>query len=133
MPRTQHVVMARPTLAVIVTIVWGLLALPGLLAAALSPMFFDAPGSVNNPAAWFNALVIVSFPVLCVLSIGGTWVLWFARRSHPGSRSAAAGQIVLACLPLVPVAYVVAASVVETAGVIFSGQPMGLHSTIIRQ
>jgi len=124
---------SRPTLAVIVTVVWGVLALPGLLAAALSPMFFDAPGSMNNPIAWINALIVVSFPVLCFLSIGATWVFWLARKGRPPSRAASSAQVALACLPLLPVAYIVAAMVIETAGVLLSGQPMGLHSTIIKQ
>ena len=38
----------------------------------------------------------------------------------------------LHALPLLPIAYFVAAMAIETAGVIFSGQPLGLHSTIIK-
>lgn len=125
--------MSRPTLAVIVTVVWGVLALPGLLAAALAPMFFDAPGSMNNPVAWINALIVVSFPILCLLSIGATWLFWFARKGRAPSRAASSAQVVLACLPLLPIGYIVVAMVVETAGVLLSGQPMGLHSTIIKQ
>jgi len=125
--------MSRPTLAVIVTVVWGVLALPGLLAAALAPMFFDAPGSMNNPVAWINALIVVSFPVLCFLSIGATWLFWLARKGRPASRAASSAQVVLACLPLLPIGYVVVAMAVETAGALLSGQPMGLHSTIIKQ
>jgi hypothetical protein len=79
---------ARPTLPIVVTAVWGVLLLPGLLGAALSVMFFDAPGSMTNPAAWTNASIVVSFPVLCLLS--------------------------------------------GTIGVLTSGQPLGLHSTIIK-
>jgi len=124
---------SRPTLAIIVTIVWGVLALPGLLAAALAPMFFDAPGSTNNPLAWINALIVVSFPVLCLLSIGATWLFWFARKGRAPSHAASSMQVVLAALPLLPIAYIVVAMVVETAGVLLSGQPMGLHSTIIKQ
>jgi hypothetical protein len=123
----------RPTLAVIVTVVWGILALPGLLGAALAPMFFDAPGSMNNPVAWINALIVVSFPVLCFLSIAGSWILWAARKNSAPSRLSSSAQFGLACLPLLPVAYVVVALVAETAGVLLSGQPMGLHSTIIHQ
>jgi len=124
---------SRPTLAIIVTIVWGVLALPGLLGAALAPMFFDAPGSTNNPLAWINALIVVSFPVLCLLSIGATWLFWFARKGRAPSHAASSMQVVLAALPLLPIAYIVVAMVVETAGVLLSGQPMGLHSTIIKQ
>jgi len=115
----------RPTLAIVVTAVWGVLLLPGLLGAALSPMFFDAPGSMDNPAAWINALIVVSFPILCLLSIAGTWMVWRLRAPGPA-------QIVTACLPLIPIVYVAGAMIVETVGVLLSGQPLGLHSTIIR-
>jgi|SRR5581483_5191919 len=125
--------MQRPTVAVIVTVVWGVLALPGLLAAALSPMFFDAPGSVNNPVAWINALIVVSFPVLCFLSIAATWTVWLTRKNRSPSRLSTSVQIGVACLPLLPVLYIAVAMIAETAGVVLSGQPMGLHSTIIHQ
>jgi|GEM_PF-1670341 hypothetical protein len=120
-----------PTSVVLVTAIWGLLFLPGLLGAALSPMFFDAPGSMNHPAAWMNALIVVSFPCLCILSIAGSWIVWAWRRRHP-TRFFTGAQIAVALLPLIPVTYVVGAMIVETAGVIASGQPLGLHSTIIK-
>jgi hypothetical protein len=121
----------RPTLAVIVTVVWGLLLLPGLLGAALSPMFFDAPGSMENPAAWTNALIVVSFPVLCLVSIGASWIVWAMRRRRP-SRSSHYAAVAAAALPLIPVGYFAAALAIETAGAMASGQPLGLHSTIIK-
>jgi hypothetical protein len=120
----------RPIFAIVVTVVWGVLLFPGLLGAALSPMFFDAPGSMENPVAIFNALVVVSFPILCIISIAGVWILWSLHRRAP--RRVPYAQIAAACLPLFPVGYVVVAMIVETAGVIFSGQPLGLHSTIIK-
>jgi hypothetical protein len=101
------------------------------LGAALAPMFFDAPGSMNNPAAWANALIVVSFPVLCLLSIAGTWIVWsFARRAS--ARFMSGVQIAVACLPLIPILYVFAAMAIATVAVIVSGQPLGLHSTIIK-
>ncbi len=122
----------RPTVAIVATAVWGVLLIPGLVGAALSPMFFDAPGgSMNDPAAWINALIVVSFPCLCLVSIAGAWIVWLWRKRSP-TRSGSYAQIVLACLPLIPVIYVGAALVIETVGVLRSGQPLGLHSTIIR-
>lgn len=121
----------KPTLAVIVTAVWGVLLLPGLLGAALSPMSFDAPGSMDNPAAWMNALIVVSFPLLCLLSIGGSWLVWSVRRRNPTQTSSYAA-IAAAALPLLPIAYFVVVMVIGTVGVLFSGQPLGLHSTIIK-
>jgi hypothetical protein len=123
--------MMRPTIAIIASAVWGALLIPGLLGAALSTMFFDAPGSMNNPVAWINAGIVVSFPLLCLVAIAGSWVVWSARRNREASKASAVTSVAVASLPLLPVAYVVVAMAIETIGVIASGQPMGLHSTII--
>ena len=122
----------RPTIAIIASAVWGVLLIPGLLGAALSPMFFDAPGSMGNPAAWINALIIVSFPLLCCIAIAGSWIVWAARRNKEPTRASSVAIFAAAALPLLPVGYVVIAFAVETIGVMASGQPMGLHSTIIQ-
>lgn len=121
----------RPTLPLVATIVWGFLLLPGLVGAALSVMFFDAPGSINNPAAWTNALIVASFPVLCLVAIAGSWMVWSMHRGRPRPHFPYAA-LVFALLPALPIAYVVAAMAIETVGVLFSGQPLGLHSTIIK-
>ena len=120
-----------PTLPIIVTVIWALLLLPGLVGALLSPMFFDAPGSMHNPAAIINALIVVSFPLLCILSIVLIWALWLAYKRRP-TRFRANGQIVAALLPLMPIAYFVTALFIGEARLIASHQPLGLHSTIIQ-
>ena len=117
-------------IAIVVTIVWGVLTVPGVFAALFSVMFFDAPGSIDNPAAWLNALVVVSFPCLCVIAIVGTWILHAVRRSSDNPRLSIP-QIGVACLPLLPVAYVALMMLIGTVGVVLSGQPLGLHSTVI--
>jgi hypothetical protein len=122
----------RPTLPVVATAVWGVLLFPGLVGAALSPMFFDAPGSMNNPAAWTNAMIIVSFPLLCLISIAGSWIAWSFRKRSMATGTPYAG-LALALLPALPIAYVAAVMSVGTIGVLTSGQPLGLHSTIIKQ
>jgi hypothetical protein len=121
----------RPTVVVVATLVWGALLLPGLLGAALSVMFFDAPGSMNNPAAWANALIVASFPLLCIVSIAASWIVW-ARRKNRIGRFLVGTQLAVACLPLLPIAYIAGAMVIGTIGVLVSGQPLGLHSTIIK-
>jgi len=121
----------RPTLPLVATLVWGTLLFPGLLGAALSPMFFDAPGSMNNPAAWTNAMIIVSFPFLCLISITGSWIFWSIRKRVAAGGAPYASWAV-ALLPALPIAYVAAAMIIQTVGVLFSGQPLGLHSTIIK-
>jgi hypothetical protein len=123
--------MPRPTIAIVASGVWGVLLIPGLVGAALSVMFFDAPGSMENPVAWINAGIVVSFPLLCVVAIAGSWVVWAARRNRDASKASTLASIAVASLPLLPVAYVAVAMAIETIGVIASGQPMGLHSTVI--
>ena len=113
----------RPLVPLIVTIVWGLFLVPGLVGALLSPMMFDAPGSMHNPAAIFFVLVILSFPVLCVLSIAGTWVSW--------KFDSGVAQVIAACLPLVPVGIVVLNMVVGMIVGVATEGPPGLHTTVI--
>lgn len=119
-------------LPIVATAVWGVLLIPGLLGAALSVMFFDAPGSMSNPAAWTNALIVVSFPVLCLVSIAGSWMVWSVHRGRPRLHFPYAA-LVFALLPALPVAYFAAVMAIGTIGVLISGQPLGLHSTIIKQ
>lgn len=121
----------RPTLPIVATAVWGFLLFPGLLGAALSVMFFDAPGSTSNPAAWINALIVVSFPVLCLVAIAGSWIVWSVHRGTP-RRHPAYAALAFALLPALPIAYVAAAMAIQTVGVLTSGQPLGLHTTIIK-
>ncbi|HEY1654665.1 MAG TPA: hypothetical protein VGF86_06105 [Candidatus Tumulicola sp.] len=119
-----------PTLPIVVSVIWGALLLPGLAGAALSVMFFDAPGSIDNPVAWANALIVVSFPCLCVAAIVGSWIVW-AWRKRTRSRFATGSAVVVAGLPLIPVAYVAVALAFEVFGAVASGQTMGVHSTMI--
>lgn len=127
----SHAPAPRPTVPLVATLVWGTLLLPGLLGAALSPMFFDAPGSMNNPAAWTNAAIIVSFPILCLISIAGSWIAWSFRK-RAVTRGVPVASLAVALLPALPIAYVAAAMAIETVGVLTSGQPLGLHTTIIK-
>ena len=124
--------MSRPTFAIIVSVIWSVLLIPGVLGAMLSVMFFDAPGSMNNPAAWINALVVVSFPLLCIASIAGVWLVWAVRNRQAITRSTITAQIVIACLPLLPIAYFGATMAIGTIGMLMSGQAPGLHTTIIQ-
>jgi len=121
----------RPALPIVATAIWGVLLIPGLVGAALSPMFFDAPGSMNNPAAWTNAMIIVSFPLLCLISIAGSWIAWSFRK-RTGVVGPPYAALALALLPALPIAYVAAVTIIGTLGVLTSGQPLGLHSTIIK-
>lgn len=66
---------------------WGLSAVASLLPLMFSVMLFDAPGSENNP--WLIALAggLASFPVLCVVSIAASWIIWVVTRNWPAERA----------------------------------------------
>ncbi len=118
---------ARPLVPIVASVVWGVLFFPGLFGAAMSAMFFDAPGSESNPYAWINAGIVTSFPLLCLLSIALGWLLWAVQRRRAATRRRS--QIVVACLPMLPIAYLVAVIVVGLVELMTSGAPPGLHST----
>ena len=79
----------------------------GLLIAPIAFMSFDAPGSQYNPIAWMAALTILSYPILCFLTIIGGWIL-FALRKH---RSATLCSMVPMLNIVVILAFVFAAEV----------------------
>jgi len=116
----------RPTLPLIVTFVWGTLLIPGLVSLLFTPMMFDAPGSASNPMTYLIILFVLSFPVLCIISLIGTWIVFNAQKRSP-ERSLAVPQIVIACLPLIPIGIWIV-EFMFTVGT----QPWGLHSTIIQ-
>ncbi|HVA33952.1 MAG TPA: hypothetical protein VNG31_07365 [Candidatus Baltobacteraceae bacterium] len=89
---------AKPILPIVVSVVWGLLLAPGAFGALMSPMIFDSGESAR---AWTIFTLIVSFPILCVISIVASWLLWpLARSSAMPMRYV---SIAVACLPLVPI------------------------------
>ncbi|HYL26984.1 MAG TPA: hypothetical protein VEW74_04055 [Candidatus Nitrosotalea sp.] len=116
----------RPTIPLIVTFVWGTLLIPGLLSLLFTPMMFDAPGSASNPMTYLMILFVLSFPVLCIISLIGTWVVFNVQTRSP-EKSLAAPQIVVACLPLVPIGIWIV-QFIFTIGT----QPWGLHTTVIQ-
>ena len=120
-----------PLIPILTSAIWGVLLLPGLVGALLSPMMFDAPGSMENPAAWINALSIVSFPCLCIVSIATVWIVYGRHKHHP-TRGTMAGQLVAAGLPLLPILYFVIVLIVGMMWLALSGQTPGLHSIEIK-
>ncbi|MFT3709733.1 MAG: hypothetical protein QM817_19060 [Archangium sp.] len=101
---------SKPTVALIATGVWGAGFVLGLLMTAMSVMLFDAPGSEN--VVWTQLLFasVASAPVLCVLSVIGSWVAWLVTRNQEAGR----GRVLrasIALLPLLSVVFVVIASV----------------------
>jgi hypothetical protein len=117
----------RPILAILVTVVWGLLTVPGLVIALFgAPMAFDAPGSAANPLVWAIVFGVISFPVLCIVSIAGSWIAWKMSGPSASSRAASGVRFVMACLPLIPV-IVVVTSMALSAAVTTGGNAMEMH------
>ena len=89
-----------PVLAIVVTAVWGLLSVPGLLIAVAGvPMAFDAPGSAANPLVWIIVLGFLSFPVACIVSIVASWLTCRMPKV----------RVAMASIPLLPILTIVAA------------------------
>jgi hypothetical protein len=99
----------RPTLAIVMTIVWGVLLLPGALLAITSPFMFD---SGENPFVWSLFWAALAFPILCVASIVGSWVAWRILKASPVGRKQYL-SIAIAYMPLVPAVYLIAAMIVH--------------------
>jgi hypothetical protein len=108
---------ARPVLAIIVTVVWGLAFIPGCMGAMMSPMIFDAGESVmHNPWALWLFGMALAFPVLCLLSIASSWIWWAVMRRRSMSRALRIAQVALACLPLIPIAFLIFRMVSNPSG-----------------
>jgi len=115
--------MERPLLPIVATIVWGLLFVPGALSLLFAVgMGFDAPGAATNPGTYITIAVAASFPILCLLSIAGSWIVWGWGRGVHSTRVAQV-SVLTACLPLIPVLFFVLNSVTS-----FSS-PHGIHVT----
>ena len=51
----------------------------GVVGAIMSPMVFDAKGSVLNPIAWLAFLLVISFWAICLIGPFVSWVFWMRR------------------------------------------------------
>ena len=60
---------------IVASVVFTLAVTPGVWAAMMSVMLFDAPGSEHNPAVLAFFYTIVSFPILCILSLA-SWIFY---------------------------------------------------------
>jgi hypothetical protein len=71
---------ARLTL-LLTSVLFGLLMIPGVGAVMISPMVFESPASNENPTLVAFTVALVSYPVLALLSIPGSWVA-YARKHY---------------------------------------------------
>jgi hypothetical protein len=78
-----------------ISLVIDLCILPiSLLNALLSPMIFDAPGSLNNPIAWIILLGCLGYPIIIIAS------LVLSRRSYKNQQYSR--SLFLSAVPFIP-------------------------------
>ena len=53
-----------------------------LLALAMAPMLFDAPGSRSQPLPWLMLVLVVATPVACLVGATGGWLAYILRRTR---------------------------------------------------
>ena len=68
------------TWLILTTVFFCIAGLLSLVPVMMSPMIFDAPGSERNPAAIVLFVCIISFPVICIVSIPLSWVCYKRER-----------------------------------------------------
>ncbi len=86
---------AKKTVLKVTTGLWLLATVPGIGLAMFSVMLFDAPGSEENPATIALFYSLSTFPVICVVSVVLSWILYRRQWSTVACW--------IACLPLLNV------------------------------
>ena len=51
-----------------------------LLALAMAPMLFDAPGSRTQVLPWLSLVLVVAAPIACLVGITGGWLAYITKR-----------------------------------------------------
>lgn len=80
---------------IVTTLLFAIGGVLGIFPALFSPMMFDAPGSTQNPFTVALFLSVISFPVVCLLSIVVSWVLYALDRRR--------AAWLFALIPLIPI------------------------------
>lgn len=73
------------TINIITTSIFSVLLLGSLGPAIMSPMMFDAPGSLENNGIIILFISVFTFPLVCLVSIIATWV-FFGFKKYRASR-----------------------------------------------
>ena len=53
-----------------------------LLALAMAPMLFDAPGSASAVLPWLLLVLVVATPVVCLVGVTGGWLAYIVHRKR---------------------------------------------------
>lgn len=80
---------------IVTTLLFAVGGVLGVIPALFSPMMFDAPGSTENPFTVALFLSVISFPVVSLLSIVISWLLYAFDRPR--------AAWLLALTPLIPI------------------------------
>jgi hypothetical protein len=98
----------RPPVWLIVLYVLSLLTiLAWPFIALMSAFAFDAPGSAEDPAVWTGVIAVLSYPVLPVIGVLGSFLFYRGGRRVPAYVLAGLGAIPLALFVLVFIAMVI--------------------------
>ncbi len=94
---------ARPRVPVWLIVIY-VLALATLLAwpfvAFMSIFAFDAPGSTNNPAVWSGVILVLSYPLLPLIGVPGSFFAYRKGWRVPSYILAGLGAVPLAIILL---------------------------------
>ncbi|HEY9764065.1 MAG TPA: hypothetical protein V6D07_16150 [Trichocoleus sp.] len=58
----------------VATVILVIGAVVGVFPAVMTPMMFDSPGSLENPATVIFALSVATFPIVCILAVILSWL-----------------------------------------------------------
>ena len=81
-------------LLILITVCWGIALIPAIVAAPFSVMIFDAPGSPESTERWVSFAMVMSFPVLIVISVIGSAISLKKRKLL--------GSLLFCLFPLAP-------------------------------
>ena len=101
---------AKPRIPVWLIIVYVLSLLTILVwpfIAFMSAFAFDAPGSADDPAVWTGVIAVLSYPVLPLIGMPGSFLFYRASRKIPAYILAGIGAIPLALVLVFLIAMVV--------------------------
>ena len=60
--------------------VWIMAFLVSIPFLIWTPMIFDAPGSEKAIPTWMLFCSLISFPISCLVSVIGSWVVWIFKK-----------------------------------------------------
>jgi hypothetical protein len=79
-PRTEEKRRRTKILLIVTTSIFGVLMLPDLAVALFTPFLFDSPSATDHTGVVLFAAVIISYPVVYLLSMILGWVFYSLQK-----------------------------------------------------